>query len=947
MEFLLRHYFSLGLILLFSFWLIVQRAVRDKELRYFWVTVVSCFLLVFQDHLESLSSINPDLRTWRILFSVIGYTLRSVAIAGLVFVVCKPEQRRLYIWAPCILVFLVCSTAFFTDIVFGYDSNYEFYRGPLGYIPFIVPILYLVAILWLTFKRFSDSGGKVRQLILIPCALLCLLSSALDSYYGGVRLHEAMMISSIFYYIFLRSYDVRRDSLTLLLNRQSMYEDCRSLDKTFSASASLDMNGLKVLNDHRGHGTGDAALKKIGEIILEESDPNMRPYRIGGDEFVILYTGKDEITVRESLDRIRSKIKAAGLSISIGYVMRDGHEDAESMIRRSDLKMFEHKAQYYKDERHDRRKARREKTEGSPGAAVIRKLEDSPQPAAVYRFAGHRVETLAVSDGFCRLFGYPDRDHAIFVLDHEMFEDTHPDDRERLSGAILRFSEGKEDLDVVYRTRAGIDSGFRVIHARGSHIHTGTDERVAYVWYMDEGAYIEDSENAGNQISQALNRALHEESILHATHFDELTGLATLAWFFQLGEANKARILSENKQASLLYMDLNGMKLFNHRYGFAEGDRLLKAFAEVICGIFGKEYCCHIAADRFAALSSGSDPEALVLQLFREASEMNGGRTLPVRVGIYSSGVDDVPVSSAFDRAKMACDAITRSSTSAFNFYNEKLQDEARRNQYLAENIDKAVKERWIRPYYQKIVRGSDGVLCDEEALARWIDPVEGFLSPADFIPQLEKTGLIYKLDLCVLDQVLEKIRVLEKKGQVPVPQSINLSRSDFDACDIVREIRDRVDAAGVSRSLITIEITESIIGGDFNFMKEQIIRFRELGFAVWMDDFGSGYSSLDVLQSIPFDLIKFDMGFMRKLDESERGRIILTEMTHMARSLQVDTVCEGVETEDQVSFLRRIGCSKLQGYYFAKPAPFDPENISPDTPSPEAANNPALSEES
>ena len=141
---------------------------------------------------------------------------------------------------------------------------------------------------------------------------------------------------------------------------------------------------------------------------------------------------------------------------------------------------------------------------------------------------------------------------------------------------------------------------------------------------------------------------------------------------------------------------------------------------------------------------------------------------------------------------------------------------------------------------------------------------------------------------------------------------------------NMVEEIRKRVDEAGVRRELITIEITESVIGASFEFINQQVERFRQLGFPVWMDDFGSGYSSLDVLQSIRFDLIKFDMSFMRKLDEGDSSKIILTDLMKMATSLGVDTVCEGVETESQVRFLQEIGCSKLQGYYFCKPIPLE-----------------------
>ena len=184
----------------------------------------------------------------------------------------------------------------------------------------------------------------------------------------------------------------------------------------------------------------------------------------------------------------------------------------------------------------------------------------------------------------------------------------------------------------------------------------------------------------------------------------------------------------------------------------------------------------------------------------------------------------------------------------------------------------------------------------------------------------LEDAGLIYKLDLYMLDRVLEIIKLQIGAGFNVIPHSINLSRSDFDACDIVEEIRKRVDASGVDRNKITIEITESVLGNDLVFMKEQVERFRKLGFPVWMDDFGSGYSSMDVLQSIQFDLIKFDMSFMKKYDEGGNAKVILTELMRMATSLGVDTVCEGVETASQVRFLQEIGCSKLQGYYYSKP---------------------------
>ena len=197
-------------------------------------------------------------------------------------------------------------------------------------------------------------------------------------------------------------------------------------------------------------------------------------------------------------------------------------------------------------------------------------------------------------------------------------------------------------------------------------------------------------------------------------------------------------------------------------------------------------------------------------------------------------------------------------------------------------------------------------------------------LSPAEFIPILEKAKLIYKLDLYVVEQTLEKMRRLQEEGLFLVPGSVNLSRVDFDTCDIVEEIRSRVDASGFGRDMLNIEVTESTVGNDFEFMKSQIERFQKLGFRVWMDDFGNGYSTLDVMQSIRFDLIKFDMRFLRNFDSNDKSRIMLTELMRLAIALGSDTVCEGVETNEQVDFLREIGCTKMQGFYFCRPIPYE-----------------------
>ena len=542
-------------------------------------------------------------------------------------------------------------------------------------------------------------------------------------------------------------------------------------------------------------------------------------------------------------------------------------------------------------------------------------FESLQTPLAIFQLVNGQVVTLALSGGFCGLLGYKSREKAYAAMDEDTFTFVHPDDVARVANAVAKFMRDGGTLESIYRLKDRY--GYRMVHAMGTHVFPAPGVRLAQVWYMDEGAYIE--KGSGTQLNQALTNALHEESILKANFYDALTGLPNLSHFFDLAEIGRAGIRRRGEAPVFLYIDLNGMKYFNHKYSFAEGDRLLQAFAKLLSFTFGAESCGHVGADRFAVYTDEKGLEDKLEGLFEKVQTINGGNSLPIRCGIYPARLEDVTVSMAYDRAKIACDSLRKVDYSCFSYYSRELRDYVKKSQYIRANLDRAISENWIQVYYQPIVRAVNEKVCDVEALARWIDPEEGLLSPGDFIPVLEDAGLIYKLDLYVLEQVLEKIKRLTAAGLYAVPHSINLSRADFDACDIVEEISTRVDASGVARDRITIEITESVIGSDFDFMKEQVERFQKNGFPVWMDDFGSGYSSLDVLQSIKFDLIKFDMGFLRKLDEGG-GKIILTELMKMATSLGVDTVCEGVETEEQARFLQEIGCSKLQGYYFSKP---------------------------
>jgi len=551
-------------------------------------------------------------------------------------------------------------------------------------------------------------------------------------------------------------------------------------------------------------------------------------------------------------------------------------------------------------------------------------LEHLDIPLAIYQYIDKRIVTVAISQGFCDAFGFKKLEDAYHAMDNDMYRATHPDDKTRVADAAYRFAAFDAPYDIVYRTRTLKDPDYIVLHAFGKSICPRPGIRLCLTWYAYEGQYSPDQGTYESVLNQTLTHFLAEESLYHGTYFDYMTGLPNMPHFYELAEAGRKRMQEQKVDSAVLFFDLTGLKSFNRRHGFAEGDRLIRAIATVLAKHFSSESCARFAQDHFTAFAPEEGLRERLDAVIADCVKANDGKSLPIRIGVYPDRIEDVEIGTACDRARLAADVWKKRKESYYSFFDMEMMAEEKNRQEIIDNLDKAIEEGWIQVYYQPIIRSTNGKICNFEALARWNDPVRGILTPASFIPVLEEAMLIPKLDLCVVRQVLQGMKEGLRAGTRILPVSINFSRADFEAYDLVHEICTLVDAAQIDRKLIIIEITESMVGSDFEYMKQQIERFRAQGFQVWMDDFGSGYSSLDVLQSVKFDLIKFDMGFMRRLDEGENGKIILREMMKMAISLGVDTICEGVETADQVRFLQEIGCSKLQGYYFMKPAPAD-----------------------
>ncbi|MBQ3295061.1 MAG: EAL domain-containing protein [Erysipelotrichaceae bacterium] len=549
-------------------------------------------------------------------------------------------------------------------------------------------------------------------------------------------------------------------------------------------------------------------------------------------------------------------------------------------------------------------------------------LENLSIPFAIYQFIDKKVVTILLSKGFCDEFGFKDLEEAYQVMDSNMFRAAHPEDRMRVEDASYRYAAFDEPYDIVYRSRTLKDPDYIIIHSFGKSFYPEDGVRLCLTWYANEGSYSDKQKSDKSVFDKTLGEYLKDENKYHGMYYDYLTGLPNMTFFFELVETGRKKMKEDGIDSVILYMNLTGLKDYNRRYGFEQGNRMISEVARILSSHFGVDNCARFAQDHFAVFTKEEGLNDHLEQIIEECSKINGGKSLPVRLGVYPSRIEDVDISAACDRARLAADIERNRKDSFYSYFDMDMMSEEKNRQAIIDNLDRAIEEEWIKIYYQPIVRSISGKVCNVEALARWDDPVRGLLMPSAFIPVLEDSRLISKLDMYMIRKVLSEIKENETAGNHNVPVSINLSRADFDNHNLVNDICVMVDDAKVDRKLINIEITESLVGSDFEFMKKQIENLQSHGFKVWMDDFGSGYSSLKVLQNIKFDLIKFDMDFMKHLDEGDDGKIIISQMIKMVSSLGIDTLCEGVETKEQYRFLQEGGCSKLQGYYFMKPSP-------------------------
>lgn len=413
---------------------------------------------------------------------------------------------------------------------------------------------------------------------------------------------------------------------------------------------------------------------------------------------------------------------------------------------------------------------------------------------------------------------------------------------------------------------------------------------------------------------------------------DILTGLPNLNFFREFSQRLLDDKKARDKGLVVIHFDIKNFRAFNYLHGFDESDLLLVHVANAISETFPEFCVSRCFNDRFILIAHNFDIERRIKIVSDIVATFKHSKEISMKAGIYVVPPQaEINSAQAQDCAEIACESVKSSDKKLFAYYNNELGQHEKLRKHIIESIEDTDTNDYIKVYYQPIVHVFNRKICAYEALARWEDPEFGFLAPADFIGVLEEARLIHKLDVLILQKVCEQMKISIDSGFPIVPVSINLSALDFQMLNMPYLASEAVRINNLPKNLLNIEITERALGENRQEIYDVMEKFKRNGFEIWLDNFGSKYSSLNVLEEINFDLLKIDRRFLQNFHTQDRSCMILKNIMNMAKELGIKTLMEGVEDEVVLEFLRQTGCENAQGFLFGRPTPFEKLNRAKD----------------
>ena len=719
-----------------------------------------------------------------------------------------------------------------------------------------------------------------------------------------------------------------RNSTAFSQAKQRLTEQIESYEISEFAIVICDINDLKYVNDTIGHQAGDELIRKACRIICNTFN-HSAVFRIGGDEFAVICQGQDYKNISRLLEKMNeSNMSSNDVTIAFGMTRFCLGDSVDDVFKSADEEMYKHKAilKSSRSTRYGSSNSSVAKYEFPPELKIA--YESSPLSFVYYQNINDKAVPVLASEGFCRNTGMP-RERVLDWLQGEMFERMHRDDVGIVSQVSDDFLHQRSPYDIIFRCKldtpgkdaSGKDT-YAIIHGIGKWQTMPDGMQLAVITYSN----LTLSQENNIQEFEAYMRRRQD-----SFYTDGLTGLPNTKYLEDFGEEKIEIIRSEQKIPNVVYVDIYSMQSYNNQYGYQEGDNLIRLTAEVLTRYFPNALVVRDSDDHFILITDIESPEKLEKQLYkvnRFIRRRAHGNTSGIRCGVCAIE-KDVALNRTIDRAMRALKRIENDMNRDVEFFSATSNEQYLLDRYIIENFDKAIKNGWIRGFYQAINRVDSHKIAAFEYLARWIDPERGIIGPNAFIPVLIKYHQLYKLDLYMFEQACKEVAIRYENGLPLVPVSINFSRQDFDHVDIVSEMNRLYDKYNmekyVDKSYFIIEITEQDIESGSDAFKEQLIKIKENNYMLWLDDFGSGYSAISSFAQYEFDLIKFDMELVKHLDDKDGvNQILLTGLVGIAKKLGIHTLIEGVETEEHISFVKSINCELAQGYYFYKPLSLD-----------------------
>jgi diguanylate cyclase (GGDEF)-like protein len=374
----------------------------------------------------------------------------------------------------------------------------------------------------------------------------------------------------------------------------------------------------------------------------------------------------------------------------------------------------------------------------------------------------------------------------------------------------------------------------------------------------------------------------------------------------------------------VIALDIEHFKLFNDTYGVDEGDRLLKRIAKSIL----KEIepfdgiCARVYADQFLIFMNRQSgfAEKMVENINADMEVYPLDMKAHIKAGVYEVHDVKVSVNSMCDRAFIAAKAAKGRYEQDVAYYDDSIREKLLIEQQIGDDMVRALREEQFDVYFQPKYDLETGKMAGAEALVRWNHPIKGLMSPGDFIPIFEKNGFITELDMYVWDKCCHFIAEWKKKYNVSIPISVNVSRKDIYKQNLPEILKGIVNRYQLSTELLHLEITESAYTENPDQLILIVRQLKKEGFIIEMDDFGSGYSSLNMLAELPIDVLKLDMRFLQDKGEESKNENIMSAIVELAKKINLHVIAEGVEREKQISMLKAMKCDMVQGYFYAKP---------------------------